>query len=321
MKQIINNKLFCEIFFKEKLLKIIEDNTLSNAYIFYGPKNIGKKEYALKFISEFIKRNNSDIKAYEKIKQNNYPDYLIIEPTYLVKGLITNQSEINIQTKQTTKPLIRIEQIRKIKDFLSKKSLESEKKFILINDAHLFNESSSNCLLKTLEEPANAVFILLTSKLNLLLDTIISRCQIIRFKPYSNKELRSFYEDSKNLSNEFIVESKNIENLIYISNGSPGQLMDNLALWNNINKDIKNAFEFPLKEYVDILLLAKNVSSELNINEQNLLLDYIQRSWWEISKSKKIAQILEDIKINLKANVQPRLAWEVGLLKIKLLDF
>ena len=320
MKQILKNKLFCEIFFKEKLLKILEENSISNAYIFYGPKNIGKKEYALKFISEFIKRNNSDFKAYEKIKQNNYPDYLIIEPTYLIKGQITNQSEINIQTKKKNKPLIRIEQIRKIKDFLSKKSLESEKKFILINDAHLFNESSSNCLLKTLEEPTNAVFILLTSKLNLLLDTIISRCQIIRFKPYSNKELRYFYENSKDLCDKSIIENKNIETLISISNGSPGQLMDNLALWKNIHIDIKKAFTFPLKKFVDILDLARIVSNELTMNEQELLIDYIQRSWWDRSKSPKIAEILEEIKINLKANVQSRLAWEVGLIKIKLLD-
>jgi len=35
----------------------------------------------------------------------------------------------------------------------------------LIIDAHLLNEAASNCLLKTLEEPNNGIFILLTSKL------------------------------------------------------------------------------------------------------------------------------------------------------------
>ena len=61
----------------------------------------------------------------------------------------------------------------------------------MIIDAHLLNEAASNCLLKTLEEPSNGIFILLTSKLNLLLDTIISRCQIIRFRSFSSKQINS----------------------------------------------------------------------------------------------------------------------------------
>ena len=165
---------------KLKFEKIIKDNIISNAYIFYGPENIGKKESALRFIAEIIRTNNSDLHAYEKIKENNYPDYLKIEPTYISKGNLINQSEIDKEKNQTNKPIIRIEQIRNIKVFLGKKSIQSTKKFILIENADLLNESSSNCLLKTLEEPTNGVFILLTSRLNLLLDTIISRCQTIR---------------------------------------------------------------------------------------------------------------------------------------------
>jgi len=49
---------------------------------------------------------------------------------------------------------------------------------------------SANYLLKTLEEPSNGIFILLTSKLNLLLDTIISRCQIVRFRSISSKQIK-----------------------------------------------------------------------------------------------------------------------------------
>ena len=39
-------------------------------------------------------------------------------------------------------------------------------------DAHLLNEAASNCLLKTLEEPTNGIFILLTSKIDHLIDTV-----------------------------------------------------------------------------------------------------------------------------------------------------
>ena len=303
---------------KLKLNKIIQEKVISTAYIFYGPEHIGKKETALRFIAEIIRTKNSDLDAYPKIKDNNYPDYLKIEPTYISKGNLINQSEIDKEKNQTTKPLIRIEQIRNIKDFLGKKSIQSPKKFILIENADLLNESASNCLLKTLEEPTNGVFILLTSKFNLLLDTIISRCQTIRFKPYSNKELKQFLEQSKHKDRNLLIDSEVLENLIFISNGSPGKLLDNIESWNQIPENIKNEIRFPLKKYENILNLAKNITTSLNLNQQETLLNYIQRNWWEKTRNKKMAEILERIKKNINSNISPRLSWEVGLLQIKL---
>ena len=316
MINFMNNKYANEI--KCKLDKVIKENIISNAYIFYGPEYVGKKETALRFIAEIIRANNSDLDAYSKIKDNNYPDYLKIEPTYISKGNLINQSEIDKEKNQTTKPLIRIEQIRNIKVFLGKKSIQSTKKFILIENADLLNESSSNCLLKTLEEPTNGVFILLTSRLNLLLDTIISRCQPIRFKPYSDEELKQLLEQT-NFNNEYISpDNEVVDNLMFISNGSPGRLLDNLEIWNQIPEEIKNDINMPLKSFENILLLAKNISSNLNLDHQKLLLDYTQRNWWVKTRDKRIAEVLESIKTNISSNIQPRTSWEVGLLKIKL---
>ena len=305
---------------KLKLDKIVQENIISNAYIFYGPERVGKKEIALKFISEIIRTNNSDMYAYPRIKENNYPDFLKIEPTFITKGNLINQSEIEKEKNQTTKALIRIEQIRNIKVFLSKKSILSTKKFILIENAHLLNESSSNCLLKTLEEPTNGVFILLTSRLNLLLDTIISRCQTIRFKPYSYHELRKSIDQYKNKTEDVLSDKEVLENLIFISNGSPGKLVDNIKFWNQIPENIKNEIKFPLKNYEDILFLAHNITSNLEIDKQEFLLDYMQKDWWKKAKDKKLVEILEGIKNNIKSNIQPRISWEVGLLKVKLKD-
>ena len=302
---------------KLKLKKIVEENLISNAYIFYGPDNIGKKETALRFISEIMRTNNSDLQGYSKIKENNYPDYLYIEPTYISKGNIINKSELDKEKNQKARPLIRIEQIRNIKIFLSKKSIQSTKKFILIEDAHLLNESSSNCLLKTLEEPTNGVFILLTSRLNLLLDTIISRCQIIRFKPYSDQELKQLLEQSKYDTSDLFTNKDVLENLTFISNGSPGELFDNLDIWSKIPEIIKNDINLPLKNFENILFLAKNIS-ELDLNQQEFLINYMQKNWWNITKNKTIIETLESIKNNIISNVQPRISWEVGLLKIKL---
>ena len=301
-----------------KLDKIIKENVISNAYIFYGPSNIGKKETALRFIAEIIRANSSEIDAYSKIKDNNYPDYLRIEPTFTLKGNLINQSEITRENNQKNKPLIRIEQIRNIKVFLSKKSIQSTKKFILIENAHLLNESSSNCLLKTLEEPTNGVFILLTSRLNLLLDTIISRCQTIKFKPSSYQELKQIFEQSKHDTTDLLSDSEILENLIFISNGSPGKLVKNLEIWHQIPENIKHDIKYPLKNYESILFLAKHISSQLDLNHQELLLSYMQRDWWKKTKNKRFIEILESIKNNISSNIQPRISWEVGLLKVKL---
>jgi len=303
---------------KLQLERIIKENFISNAYIFYGPAHIGKEETALRFIAEIIKTNNSDLDAYPKIKDNNYPDYLKIEPTYISKGNLVNQSVTNKEKNKTTKALIRVEQIRNIKVFLSKKSIQSTKKFIVIENAHLLNESASNCLLKTLEEPTNGVFILLTSRLNLLLDTIISRCHAIKFKPYSNQNLKQLIEQTKDNNKDLLSDNEALENLIFISNGSPGKLKDNIETWNQIPENLKNDIKFPLKDYEKILLLAKNITSQLDLNQQEFILHYIQRNWWERTKDKKIIEILEGIKNNINLNIQPRASWEIGLLKIKL---
>jgi len=308
----------CENEINLTLDRIIKENVISNAYIFYGPEHVGKKETALRFIAGIIKTNNLDSEAYQKIKDNNYPDYLKIEPTYISKGNIVNQSEIDNEKNQLNKALIRVEQIRNINVFLSKKSIQSTKKFILIENAHLLNEASSNCLLKTLEEPTNGVFILLTSRLNLLIDTIISRCQIIRFKPYSDQKLKQFLEKSKYKTNDLLSNSEVLENLIFISNGSPGKLLNNLEIWDQISEEIKQEIVFPLKSYANILFLAKNITSQLDLNQQELLLNFMQRKWWANTRNKKIAEILESIKENINSNVQPRISWEVGLLKVKL---
>ena len=303
-----------------RLDSIVKKNVISNAYIFYGPEYLGKKETALRFIAKIIGTYSSETDAYSKIADNNYPDYLQIEPTYISKGKLINQSEIEKEKIPTTKALIRIEQIRNIKVFLGKKSIQSTKKFILIENADLLNESSSNCLLKTLEEPTNGVFILLTSRLNLLLDTIISRCQTIRFKPSSYQELKQIFEQSKHNNTDLLSDSEIVENLIFISNGSPGKLVNNLEIWHQISENIKNEIKYPLKNYESILFLAKYITSQLDLNQQEFLLNYMQRDWWKKTKNKKLIEILEVIKNNITSNIQPRIAWEVGLLKVKLKD-
>ena len=147
----------------ENLESILKRKLFSNGYIFYGPEGIGKKQTAIKFIEEIFNQYSSNSNIQEKIKDNNHPDFLLIEPTYFLKGNLINSSKA--EPSKNNKGTIRIEQIRNLKTFLGQKSIESGGKIVLIDDAHLLNEAASNCLLKTLEEPTNGLFILLTLSL------------------------------------------------------------------------------------------------------------------------------------------------------------
>jgi len=316
MNESLNNLIAETNFINHNLNTIIEKNNLSNAYIFYGPENTGKKATAVKFISEIIKKNNSNIDSTIKIQDNNHPDYMIVEPTYLLRGNLVNQSEISSDFNQKIKPIIRIEQIRQIKNFLSRKSIQSDIKCIVIIDAHLFNEASSNCLLKTLEEPANGIFILLTSKINLLIDTILSRCQKIKFSAFTNEQLLKIVNESQEIKAAEIQKIANIDDLIFISNGSPGKLLKNLRWVKKISKDIILSLKYPDYNYEEALKLAKIITEDLNLSDQEILLDYLQCNWWRKTHRENLVNCLEDIKKNIVNNIQPRLAWEVGLLRI-----
>ena len=298
----------------ENLESILKKRFFSNGYIFYGPDGIGKKQTAIKFIKEIFNQYSTNLNIEEKIKKNNYPDFLLIEPTYIFKGSLINRSES--EHSKNKKETIRIEQIRNIKNFLAQKSIESGKKIVLIDDADLLNEAASNCLLKTLEEPTNGIFILLTSKLYSLLDTIISRCQIIRFKSFSYKQINLFIKNNSDSFKAKIDKEIHLEDIIHSANGSPGQILHNIKIWNEIPEEIKDNLDFPLSDNLKILKISKMISEELEIDQQIFLINFIQKKCWGKTKNKNIIIKLEELKINLKNLIQPRLAWEVSLLKI-----
>ncbi len=302
----------------ENLESILKRKAYSNGYIFYGPEGIGKKLTAIKFIKDIFNKYSPNSNIEKKIIDNNHPDFLFIEPTYVLKGNLINRSEA--EPSKINKGTIRIEQIRNLKTFLGQKSIESGGKIILIEDAHLLNEAASNCLLKTLEEPANGIFILLTSRLNLLLDTIISRCQIIRFKSFSYKQLEIFIRNNLDSSVLDIYEELNLQNFINLANGSPGKILKDIKLWNELPNEIKEKLDFPLSDNLEILKITKIISEELNIDQQMFLINFVQQKCWAKTKNKNIVKKFENLKAHLKGFIQPRLAWEVTLLRIAFED-
>ncbi len=301
------------------LKNIIKNKSLANGYIFYGAEGLGKKQTALQFIKEIFKESSPSENVEEKITNNNHPDFLFIEPDSLLSTKSSGSSDLE-KTIKSRSEIIKIAQIRYIKTFLSQKSINSEKKIVLIIDAHLLNEEASNCLLKTLEEPSNGIFILLTSKLNLLLDTIISRCQIVRFRSFSSKQIKSILKEYLDTSKSKINTKLKFEDLINSANGSPNQLLKNIEICNDFSDEIISKLDSPIKNNLEILEISKSISEKLEILQQICLVNLIQTIWWRKTKNISLIKKLENLKYLLRKNIQPRLAWEIAFLKISMED-
>jgi len=319
MIKVKKNNFFLNDDVSTYLNSIIQNKLFANGYIFYGAAGIGKKQTALQFIKEIFKQYSPSVNIEERIINNNHPDLLIIEPNSSLETKKSKSSDLEKTTKSTSE-IIKISQVRKIKTFLGQKSINSGKKIVLIIDAHLLNEAASNCLLKTLEEPSNGIFILLTSKLNLLLDTIISRCQIVRFRSVSSKQIKTILKDYCDQFNFNINTKLEFKDLINSANGSPGQLLKNIEMWKELSDEIRLRLESPIKNSFEILTVSKLISDQLEINQQIYLVNLIQIIWWRKTKNIDLVKKLENLKFYLRRNVQPRLAWEITFLKISIED-
>ena len=301
------------------LKNIIKNKSFANGYIFYGPEGIGKKQTAFQFIKEIFKQSSPSENIDEIITNNNHPDFLIIEPSSFLETKRSKSADLEKTTKNGSE-IIKIAQIRNIKTFLGQKSINSGKKIVLISDAHLLNEAASNCLLKTLEEPSNGIFILLTSKLNLLLNTIISRCQIIRFRSFSGEQINSILKNYIDPSKFNINGKLKIQDLINSANGSPSKLLNNIEIWNELSDEITNKLHSPIKNSLEIFELSKLISEQLDIDQQVSLVNLIQIIWWRKTKNIELLKKLENLKNCLRRNIQARLAWEITFLKISIED-
>ena len=106
---------------------IIKKKSFANGYIFYGAEGVGKKQTALRFIKEIFKQSSPGQNVEERITNNNHPDFLIIEPDSLLATKRPSSSFLE-KTIKSGSEIIKIDQIRNIKTFLSQKSINSEKK-------------------------------------------------------------------------------------------------------------------------------------------------------------------------------------------------
>ena len=71
---------------------------------------------------------------------------------------------------------------------------------------------------------------------------------------------------------------------------------------------------------MEILEISQLISEKLEIYQQICLVNLIQTIWWRKTKNIGLVKKLENLKVFLKKNIQPRLAWEITFLKISMED-
>ena len=104
----------------------LQKKRIAPAYLFVGPKGVGRKLTTLRFLEGLINDGFPNIKIRKRLENRNFPDLLWVEPTYTHQGnLITKSSAINEKISRRSLPQIRLEQIKEVKRFLSKKPVES----------------------------------------------------------------------------------------------------------------------------------------------------------------------------------------------------
>ena len=290
---------------------------ISPAYLFSGPEGVGRKKTAKVFIKAILEKHSDNEVTKRRIENNNHPDLLWIEPSYMLQGKSISQTKAKIENLSIkSPPQIRLNQIKEIIEFIGKKPFEAERSIVIIEDIETMNESASNALLKTLEEPRTGLFILITQRPEKLLSTIRSRCQVVPFTRLNDNEVNKIIQKLEVVKEINEIPREKIQDLIAFSNGSPGKYITNLQYWLDISSALKQKLEVKLTNKIEILKLAKEITDELNIEQQLWFINFQQNRIWEKENDSTMILKLEELRKQLLTYVQPRLAWEVNLLEM-----
>lgn len=147
----------------------IEHDNLSHAYLFYGPAGVGKMAAAEAFAAVILAADDPAGKGL--LTGRIHPDMLIVErlpdKTRLGKDQIS----------------------REMQPWLALRPYRAGHRVVIIRDAHLLTPEAGNALLKILEEPPDYALLILVADEATLMETILSRCQQVRFQTVSEEDL------------------------------------------------------------------------------------------------------------------------------------
>ena len=276
------------------LKKRAAQGDFSHAYLFCGPEQVGKKKMALEWASLLVGK---------EMPKFQHPDLLFLES----------------EGKD-----IQIGQIKELIWSLSLKPYSAPVKVAIIDNANLMNQEAQTSLLKTLEEPkGKSVIILVSQEPEQLLPTILSRVQVLKFYPVSQKEIADYLKKNG-------ISQKEAENVSSLTCGKPGMALDFLADPNlskkiqqkaqDLNKILGENLPFRFQYAQALSENSEEVKETLKIwlySARELLMSKIKDSE-DSSSIGKLKSILQEIQKTFylisKTNVNAKLALETLML-------
>ncbi|MBZ2175055.1 DNA polymerase III subunit delta' [Schnuerera sp. xch1] len=321
---------FTEVIGHEKVIqalqRAIEHDHIFHCYLFEGEESIGKRLVALSFAKALLcKKEGIDpcnrCNSCLKFDNWNHPDLEFVEPE---KGFIKKK---------------KIDELIKS---INMAPLESKRKIIIIDDSDKMGVEAQNALLKTLEEPPSYInIILITSNMNNLISTIVSRSQVIKFYPVKNERIVKILMDkyNKNLeeasfiahftkgsvgksinlsqSEDFFTKREKIIDIIYsILKGDRLKVFESQEFFSN-NKDfVDKILDMILYWFRDLIVYKEIGDSNLIINRDKIQLLSSQTSL-DIDKINDIIDNIIETKQSIESNVNFQLAIETMLLNMQ----
>ena len=198
------------------LKNAILNNHLAHAFLFCGPRGVGKTTCA-RILAKTINCTNIT-KEGEACNECD-------SCTSFEKGASLNIHELDAASNNS------VDDIRTLVDQVRFAPQAGKYKVYIVDEVHMLSASAFNAFLKTLEEPpAHAIFILATTEKHKILPTILSRCQIFDFKRITNNDTVEHLEEI--IGKEHIKAERNALQLI--AQKSEGCMRDALSILDKI---------------------------------------------------------------------------------------
>lgn len=319
---------------KEHLQNVLKLNKVSHAYIINGERSSGK-EFIAKIFAAALQCENPDTASG------------ITEPCQVChscRQMATGNQPDVLYISHEKPGTIGVEDIRgQINGTVAIKPYSSPRKVYIMNEAEKMTVQAQNALLKTLEEPPEyTVILLLTTNMDTLLPTILSRCVLLNMKPVRDAEVKKYLMETMQLpdykadictafargnigkakllaaSEEFDhIKEEAITLLKYINDMEISEIVAAIKKINEYKLDVNDYMDILAIWYRDVLIFkATNDLNHLIFREE---IQYIKkvadRSTYE--GIELVINALDKAKSRLKANVNFDLTMELLLLTVK----